>query len=612
MHVGADYQDGTCRFSVWAPNHSRIALLLTGDNRHIAMDKAGGGYWTHTIEGFEAGTRYMFELDGKDAKPDPASHYQPDGVFGASQVIDHDSFRWSDRGWRGLDIKDLVFYELHIGTFTPEGTFKAAIERVAELQEFGVNAVELMPITQFPGSRNWGYDGVFPFAVQNSYGSPDDLKALVNECHARGVALFVDFVYNHLGPEGNCLNDYGPYFPRTQMGRWGAAVNLDGPQNDGVRNYFLENTLHWFSRYHLDGIRLDAVLSMHDSSPRHFLSELNEKVKAYAESSGKKVHLIAETGYNIPHVLAPPEQSGFGFDAQWLDDFQHAIFALITGEREGYYRDYGSIQDVAEALTEGYVYVGDEGDYKRRSPAESFGWIGADKIIVFSQNHDQVGNRLLGDRLTTIAGFEAAKLAAGIVLLSPYVPLLFMGEEYGETAPFLFFTDYQSTELTQAVREGRKKEFAHFHWQGEIPDPQSTETFEKSKLNWQQRYSGSGQKIAAYYRALIELRKKHPIFQCQSDRQIRHVTNDENILFIHKQHGDAEAGVVANFFKESASYDFPFEDGTYVKIFDSADFAWNGPGPTLPTLAVEGDAHLIGEFSLAAFLKESKEGKPLG
>ena len=599
---------------MWAPNHSHVTLSLVKDNQHLPMDKFVGGYWTYTIEGFEPNTTYMFELDGKDVKPDPASHYQPDGVFGASQVINHDAFQWGDRGWRGLDIKDLVFYELHVGTFTPQGTFKAAADRIKELKEFGVNAVELMPIIQFSGKRNWGYDGVFPFAVQNSYGGPDDLKALVNQCHQMEVALFVDFVYNHLGPEGNCLNDYGPYFPSTHMGRWGAAVNLDGPQNDGVRNYFLENTIHWFSRYHIDGIRLDAILSMHDNSPRPFLQELNEKVQAYAESTGKKVHLIAETGYNIPQVLMSAQRGGFGFEAQWLDDFQHAVFALITGEREGYYHDYGSIQELVEALTEGYVYVGDEDVYKRRRPDEFYRWISADRLIVFSQNHDQVGNRLYGDRLTIIMGFEAAKLAAGIVLLSPYVPLLFMGEEYGETAPFLFFTDYQSKELTDAVRIGRKKEFEHFHWQGEVPAPQSLDTFEKSKLNWQQRYLGHGQKIAAYYHALIELRKKHPIFQPQNDRQITQVSNtEEGILLVHKKRRAAEVAIIANFSKAPASYDFPFEGGTYTKVLDSSDFAWDGPGPTLPTLAVKGDGHILGGFNLAIFMKEPPEGvEPLG
>jgi len=608
LYVGADFQDGTCRFIVWAPNQKRLTLVLPKENQYFSMDKSAGGYWTTTIEGLEADTRYLYELDNKTQTPDPASHYQPEGVFGASQVIDHDVFRWSDQQWCGLDLKDLIFYELHVGTFTQEGTLQAVQNRIKTLRELGINAVELMPIMQFSGKRNWGYDSVFPFAVHNSYGEPNGLKALVNECHNQGVALFVDCVYNHLGPEGSCLNNYGPYFPSTQLGRWGASINLDGPQSEGVRNYFLENLFHWLNHYHLDGIRLDAVLSMHDKSPRHFLVELNEKTHAYAKTTGRKTYLIAESGYNIPQVLTPIDKGGFGFDAQWLDDFQHAVFALLTGEHEGYYGDYGRIEDLAETLTEGFVFVGDEPNYKRKRPEESYRWLAADQFIVFSQNHDQVGNRLLGERLATLAGFEAAKLSAGIVLLSPYVPLLFMGEEYGETAPFQFFVDYQNKTLSEAVRTGRKKEFASFHWQGEVPDPQSPQTFEQSTLNWQTRNTEQGQKILSYYHALIELRRKHPLFQPQTQRQIKHLYIKKPVLFVHKQSDNAEeAGIIANCANTPTRYTFPFEGGPYVKVLDSADFAYAGLGSLLPTLANSGDTYTIGAFNLAVFLKQSQD-----
>jgi len=576
------------------------------------MDQAGDGYWTCTADGLDPGTTYKYELDGKDSKPDPASHYQPDGIFGASEIIDHESFKWTDRSWRGLDLKDLVFYELHVGTFTPEGTLKAIVPRIRELAEFGINAVELMPITQFPGVRNWGYDGVFPFALHNSYGRPDDLRVLVNECHNRGVALFVDSVYNHLGPEGNCLNSYGPYFPDTNMGLWGANVNLDGPQNSGVRNYFLENALHWLSHYHIDGIRLDAVLAMHDTSPRHFLLDLNEQVQTFKENVGRKIYVIAESGFNVPIILDPAERGGCKFDAQWLEDFQHALFALITGEREGYYQKYGSINDLSEALTEGYVYIGEGQESKRSPPDASYRWIPTSKLVVFAQNHDQIGNRVQGDRLTQISGIEAAKLAAGIVVLSPYVPLLFMGEEYGETAPFQFFTDYQSKELVDDVRAGRKKEFANFHWANEAPDPQNPETFKRSKLDWQQRYSGQGQKIAAYYHNILRLKKEHPIFHADTDRKIKHITAKTSVLFIHKQYSTTQAAIIANFSKKPVTYTFPLEGGNYAKILDSASFDWAGPGSTLPTLAAKGDDHQIGSFNLAVYFKESTEEKPDG
>ncbi|MDR1993479.1 MAG: malto-oligosyltrehalose trehalohydrolase [Nitrososphaerota archaeon] len=602
--MGADFQDGTCHFIVWAPNQKHLTLVLPEENQYRPMDKSAGGYWTHTAEGIEANTRYLYELYNKTKTPDPASHYQPEGVFGASQVINHDAFHWNDHKWRGLDLKDLVIYELHVGTFTPKGTLKAMQSRLKELYELGINTVELMPIAQFSGTRNWGYDGVFPYAVHNSYGKPDDLKALVNECHNQGLALIVDCVYNHIGPEGNCLNNYGPYFPVTHLGRWGANINLDGPQNEGVRNYFLENIIHWLSCYHVDGIRLDAALAMQDKSSHHFLSELNEKIHAYREVSGRKIHFIAESGYNIPQVLTPLEEGGFGFDAQWLDDFHHAVFALLSGEREGYYGRYDGIHDIVEALTEGFVFFGDDPDYRRREG--SYHWIPAERFVVFSQNHDQVGNRLLGDRLVALLGIEAAKLAAGIVLLSSYVPLLFMGEEYGEMAPFQFFVDYQNRALVEAVKVGREKEVAFLHRQGVLADPQSSATFERSKLNWQARNTEQGQKILSYYRALIALRRTHLLFQSQIERQIKHIYTQKNVLIMHKQNCDAEAGVIANCTNTPTSYTFPLEGGPYTKVLDSADFAYAGLGPTLPTLALKGETHTLRAFNLAVFLKNPR------
>jgi maltooligosyltrehalose trehalohydrolase len=607
MHIGTSYQYGLCSFSVWAPNHNQVTLKFTKENQHFAMEKAGGGYWTFTLDGLDPKTEYMYALDGRVVRPDPASNFQPSGVFGPSSIIDHESFRWTDGNWLGLEIKDLVFYELHVGTFTPKGTFRAVLERIKELGDFGINSIELMPITQFSGKRNWGYDGVFPFSVHNDYGEPDDLKSLINECHKNGIGVFIDLVYNHLGPEGNYLNDFGPYFPSTQIGYWGPTINLDGDLSEGVRNYFYENALFWFNNYHIDGVRLDAVLSMKDNRPTHFLQELNNAVDGLCESTGKKLYLIAESGYNVPSVLMPVDEGGLGFDGQWLDDFQHAVFGLLTGEKEGYYRDYGKIEDLLETLNEGYLYIGQENDYKRRGSDESYRWIPASKFIVFSQNHDQVGNRLLGDRLTSIGGLEAAKLAAGLVILSPYVPLLFMGEEYAETAPFLFFTDYSSKDLAASIIDGRKKEFATFHWSEAVPNPQSLETFMNSKLNWQQRYQGIGQKILSYYRALIEMRNSHQIFKSQENRQIKNILNEGNIIFMLKKHEVTEAGIIANCSSKPVTYTFPFGDGIYTKILDSADSSWNGPGPLLPTLATRGDEHMMSGFNLAVFLKESKE-----
>ena len=614
MRVGANYQgNSTCGFTVWAPKLSEVKLMLTKENEKLTMTNNGHGYWTLRVNGVKPGTNYMYELDGEVIKPDPASHFQPNGVFGSSEVINHEAFTWLDSDWIGLDIEELIFYEIHVGTFTPEGTFKASITRIKELSESGVNAIELMPISQFSGSRNWGYDGVFPYAVQNTYGTPNDLKEFVSECHKNGVALFIDLVYNHIGPEGNCLNDYAPYFSATRMGRWGPRINLDGACSDSVRNFFLENTLYWLSRYHIDGVRFDAVLAMPDTSPTNFFQELTNAVQENASKSGKKLHLIAELGgYNEPKILAPIEKGGFGFDAQWLEDYHHALFTLLTGEREGYYRNYGSMQDMIEALSDAYLYVGIDGgelSFRRRAPDESYRGIAANKFIVFSQNHDQIGNRLLGDRLTSIAGFEAAKLSAGMVLLSPYVPLLFMGEEFGETASFMFFTDYQSSELKEAVKMGRKKEFAQFHWEGRVPDPQSIITFEQSRINWQLRYLDIGKKIGDYYRALIKLRKNLQLFHSKANRQIQFLKEESGkLLFIEKRNQDSEAITIANFDKKSKGFTFPFK-GFFRKILDSSEAAWGGQGSNLPKAAEHGENLEVKGFGFSVFLKSNEEVK---
>lgn len=606
MHIGADFHQKKCNFVVWAPHCKKVSLLLDGEKRE--MEKLEKGYFSVNVAGLKPNTQYMFILNDQLSKPDPASHFQPEDVLGPSEVIDHESFVWKDQSWRGVDLKELVFYEIHVGTFTSEGTFRAISDRIKELADFGINALELMPITQFSGTRNWGYDGVFPFAVQNTYGTPNDLKEFVSQCHLNGISVFIDFVYNHLGPEGNCLINYGPYFSSKNT-PWGLAINFDGKWNEEVRNYFLENTLHWYRDYHIDGIRLDAVFAIQDSSPRRFLGELNDTVDNYSKEIGRKLHLIAESGFNEKKTLTPSSQGGDGFNAQWLEDFEHSLHALLTGEKHGYYSGFGSVQDLAEAITESCVYIGRE-DLHRRNPNESFRHIPTQKFVVFSQNHDQVGNRLLGERLTTLSGFEAAKIAAGMVLLSPFVPLLFMGEEYGETKPFLFFTDYQSKELANATRKGRKKEFAHFYWKTEAPDPQSAVTFEKSKLDWQSRYSGKNRRIAAYYQALIKLRS-NPVFSPTSNRQIKVFSNeDQKVLFINRREAEFTSCITANFSRLQQKIDFPFE-GEYEKILDSADSAWGGPGAILLNKMAFGDRQIIQGYNLAVYFEIKSKGREM-
>lgn len=601
MRVGAFFHKKSCEFTVWAPNHKNVQLTLDDCKRQIPMKSLENGYWTTMVEPIEPYTTYMYQLNSQPPKPDPASHFQPNGVFGPSMVVDHEAFNWTDTDWRGLELKDLIFYELHVGTFTSEGTFKAMLERIKELADFGINSVELMPVSQFSGQRGWGYDGVFPFAVQNSYGTPEDLKALVNKCHQQGVAVFVDTVYNHIGPEGNCLNDYAPYFISHRMTTWGPTLNLDGTLSSGVRNYYLENTQHWFRDYHIDGVRLDSILWMHDSSPKHFLQELNQTVQAQAKETKRKLYVIAETGFNEPQVLTSAAQGGWGFDGQWLDGFQHSLFSQLTGENKSYYRNFTELEHLIDTLTDAYVYVGKDQAFKRRQPEESYRWIPAWRLVVFCQNHDQVGNRLLGDRIASLAGLEAAKVAAGLVLLSPYVPLLFMGEEYGETAPFLFFSNYSGKELAGAIREGRRKEFAEFNWQGEVPDPQSIESFNKSKIDWQRRYEGEGKKIAGYYRSLIQLRKKVPAFQATEKRNLKSIQNQQGkVLFIEKSIGESKAALLTNLSKEKQRFEFQTEE-SYVKVLDSTDALWGGKGADSP-VKFESSGVMPG-LSLAVYLE---------
>jgi maltooligosyltrehalose trehalohydrolase len=610
MEVGANYQNNKCDFVVWAPDSTKVEVVLNATNEKYPMNKFGIGYWKLVIDGIRPESEYMFELNGRTLLPDPASHFQPKGVFGPSKLINHGSFKWTDNDWHGLSLKDMIFYELHVGTFTPEGTFKAILSRVKELSEVGLNAIELMPIAQFSGKRNWGYDVAFPFAVQNTYGSPGDLKNLANECHNYGISLFVDVVYNHAGPEGNFLNEFGPYFMKNRITAWGPTVNLDGPNSKPIRDYFMQNTFHWLQKYHLDGLRLDAVLFMIDKSPVHFLQDLTTKVKISSRKLKRKIWLIAESGYNEPIVLTPRNRGGYGFDAQWLDDFQHALHAVLTGEKEGYYRNYGKMLHLKDTLIESYVHVGGGlpySNFHRRDPGESFLWINSNKLVVFSQNHDQVGNRVLSERLATLSGYEAAKTAAGLVLFSPYVPLLFMGEEYGETKCFNFFVDYADAKLNASARKGRALEFASFHWKGESRDPSALETFEDSRINWQSRYTGIGAEITNYYKALIHLRKNMKQ-SCYSNRGQMEVLCDEEdkILFIKRCKDSYANVVVANLGDKEQNFEFPFNGEKYGKVLDSADINFGGSGAILPNEVKRGEKNSIHGFNFAVF-----EGNPV-
>ncbi|HEY9649768.1 MAG TPA: malto-oligosyltrehalose trehalohydrolase, partial [Coleofasciculaceae cyanobacterium] len=418
MKIGSNYLgEGRCEFSVWAPTHDDVAVqLVSPENRIIPMKKDEQGYFKVLAENIQPGTFYFYKIAGDD-RPDPASYYQPKDVHGPSEVVDHSTMNWTDTNWSGVPLENMIIYELHVGTFTPEGTFEAIIPRLRELCEFGVNAIEIMPVAQFPGDRNWGYDGAYPYAVQTSYGGPEGLKKLVDACHQEGLSVILDVVYNHFGPEGNYNSQFGPYFVEKYKTPWGMAINFDDVHSDGVRNYFVENALYWFQNYHIDALRLDAVHAIYDLGAKHILREISEEVATLSERMGRKLYLIAESDLNDVRVIQEREVGGHGMDAQWSDDFHHALHALLTGEQRGYYQDFGQCQQLAKAYKESFVYSWQYSLHRRRYHGNDANDRPGHQFVVCTQNHDQVGNRMLGERLTHLVSFEALKLAAGALML---------------------------------------------------------------------------------------------------------------------------------------------------------------------------------------------------
>lgn len=584
-NLGASYLGGgRCFFRVWAPRAESVAVRITfPGERLVPLERGEKGYYQGEVTGVEPGSLYKYVLDGEKERPDPASRHQPEGVHGPSQVTSSRGFPWTDRSWRGPAKSDLVFYELHVGTFTPEGTFDSVIPHLEDLRELGVTAVELMPLAQFPGSRNWGYDGVFPFAAHNSYGGPDGLRRLVNACHERGLAAFIDVVYNHLGPEGNYLRDFGPYFTDRYRTPWGEAVNFDGPGSDEVRRFFIESALYWLEELHFDGLRLDAVHAITDKSSLPFLEELAGAVHRLAERLGRRIYVIAESDLNDPRIIRPPSAGGFGIDGQWTDDFHHALHSLLTGEEDGYYRDFGRVKHLARAFKEGYVYTGQYSAYRNRRHGRRPQLCNATQFVVFAQNHDQVGNRAFSRRLSTLVPFDGLKLAAGTVLLSPFVPLLFMGEEYGETAPFLYFTSHSDPEVVEAVREGRKEEFAAFDWKGEVPDPQDEATFQRSQLNHQLKEQERHRVLRDFYRHLLRLRREVPALKDLSMKKLEAVACEkEQVLFARRWSGESEVCIIFSFSEKNFTVDLPVPKGLWRKLLDTAEECWLGGGSAVP------------------------------
>ena len=585
MRIGSNYLgDGRCEFVVWAPFYEQVAVqIVSPENRQIPMQKDEWGYWKTIADGVQPGTLYFYKLGGELDRPDPASHYQPKDVHGPSEVVDRNKMQWTDQQWTGISLEETIIYELHVGTFTPEGTFEAIIPRLRELYELGINAIELMPIGQFPGDRNWGYDGVFPFAPQHSYGGPDGLKKLVNAAHKQGIAVILDVIYNHFGPEGNYMTEYGPYLTDSHRTAWGNAINFDREYSYGVRNYFLQNAIYWFEDYHIDALRLDASDHIYDIGAKHFLQELAENVDALSKKQGRKLYLTAENDLSATRVILPFESGGYGIDVQWNDAFHHCVHTLLTGEQAGYYEDYGTCQQLAKAFKQGFVYSGDYSPNRKKFHGSDSSAIPGYQFVVFTQNHDQVGNRMLGERFSHLLSFEALKLAAGVLLLAPNIPLIFMGEEYAEDAPFLYFVSHTESDLIAAVREGRKKDFAAFHLEGEFIDPENPDTFQKSQLQWENRHSGKHKVMLDLYRHLIHLRRTIPALKKLDKQNLEAIPMEEQKIILLRRRDDTGSQIFAilNFNQQEVT--FPASPGgIWQKILDSTEPKWMGSGSTMP------------------------------
>ena len=571
-------ENSSCTFTVWAPDADIVDLVAVETRQFYPMERNSRGYWTLTRENIPEGFLYQYRLDKKNRRPDPASQHQPQGVHGPSAVVDHSLFRWNDLSWKGIRIEDACIYELHVGTFTDEGTFDAVIGRLEHLCVLGVTAVEIMPVAHFPGERNWGYDGVHPFAAHTAYGGVNGLKRLVDACHRKGLAVILDVVYNHLGPEGNYIWEYGHYFTQDKYKTpWGWAVNYDDAGSDDVRSYFIANALYWMEYVHIDGLRLDAVHTIFDRSARPFLEQLQDAVTVFEKEAGIARFLIAESDMNDPRFITSKKKGGMGLTAQWSDDLHHALHAVLTGERHGYYQDFGTLELVAAALEKGYAYTGQYSRFRKRSFGRAPEGVPCSAFVVCSQNHDQVGNRMLGERLISIAGPKAARLAAAAVILSPMLPLLFMGEEWGETNPFMYFVDHGDEALCKAVREGRKKEFEAFHTEGEAPDPTGMQPFTASKIDWSKLTADSGSVMFAFYRECIRLKKLFQMSQtCTFDR-VETAIDDQEGKILSACFDTPQYTLCAgmNFHKAAGKVRLPFE-GAWQQVLSSNAVQWGG------------------------------------
>ncbi len=579
--IGLNFKGNRATVSVWAPEAKELSVKT--ESLILPLKPAGRGYWSTTTDKILAGDKYWIVMDGKQF-PDPASLAQPEGVHGPSMAVDL-QYSWSDKDWLNLPLEDYIIYELHTGTFSLGSNFEGIGQKLDYLLELGITAIEIMPVASFPGERNWGYDGVFPSSVQQSYGGAHELQKLVELCHEKGLAVILDVVYNHVGPEGNYLPEFGPYFTKKYQTPWGEAVNFDDAGSDEVRKFIIENALMWFRDFHVDALRLDAVHAIKDFSASHILQEISRSTDELMKQTGRVHYLIAECDLNDPKYISTIKENGMGMDAQWVDEFHHALRVTAGEPKKGYYSDFSGIGQLAKSFEDAYVYTGTYSEERKRTFGRTASGHPAKQFIVFSQNHDQIGNRMLGERSGSLYSFEMQKLLAASVMLSPFIPLIFMGEEWGASSPFLYFVSHSDEQLIAQVREGRSAEFAAMHENGDAPDPQDENTFQRSKLNWTELESQSHKAMFEWFKTLISLRKNHEIL-CKSDlKAVRsHVFEDQNCMMVERgiQHGSELILCMYNFSGSVQQLSVPTHISLVQKIVDSATVEGNSPEALQP------------------------------
>ena len=596
---------GGVQFSVWAPLVKEIAVKIKAPRELVHPMESADGVFTATIKEVGAGADYLYVIDGKKVRPDPVSRFQPDGVHGPSRIIDPDAFGWRDAEWKGIALEDYVIYEFHVGTFTPTGTFASTIEKLDYLRDAGITAIELMPVAQFPGSRNWGYDGVYPYAVQSTYGGPEELKKLVDAAHRAGLAVIMDVVYNHLGPEGNYLPDFMPCFSDRYKSPWGEALNYDGPYSYGMRRYMIENSLYWLSEYHIDALRLDAVHSILDFGAKHLLAELSEKFHDEANKLGRKAFLIAESDLDDARVIRPVRDGGWGLDAQWNDAFHHSVHTAITGDHHGYFIDYEGLADLRKAIAEGYVYDWRFSKFRRRFHGSSSKDRPGNQFVVFTQNHDQVANALAGKRPATSHSIGIEKAAAALMICAPNLPMFFMGQEYGANTIFTYFTDFQDRDLAKAVSEGRKKEYEGFLDEGFI-DPQSQEAFDSSKLDWREVEQPQHQEILKFHRDLLALRQHHKsLSNCRKDLTSVEFNQAERWITIERRDDTGEcATIVCNLGDKKVEVPIGEVGPARLALFGGE------AGAQSPSAQIEGRTIMLDRAGVAIYISNAESRKP--